>query len=180
MGFEKLVCKIRHNCLMCGCSCGRSKDDPPEWDAKDCAFETMGDIEALLESKQMQIEPSDDVDGWLERRPTIRDPKYTIVVTFERMPLGLKLASSVSGQDAYVTSLNLVKNQKLKHANLPLNSKLLKVGERTVEGEFIDMITEIIVQKTKSLPLVLTFCHPHGLDSHEFPDPHPERTLKRK
>jgi len=160
---------------MWGCSCGRSKEGPPEWDAKDHAFETMDDIEAPLEYKR--TEPSDD--SWMGRA-VIRDPKYTIAVKFERKRLGLKLASSVSGQDAYVTSLNVVKNRQLKHANLPVNSKLLKVGERAVEGESIDMITKIIVQKTKSLPLVLTFCHPDGLESHEFPDPHPERTLKGK
>jgi len=161
---------------MWGCSCGRSKERPPEWDAKDHAFETRDEYEAPLEYKQ--TEPSDD--DWMERRSIMRDPKYTIAVKFEKKRLGLKLASSVDGQDAYVTSLNLVKNRKLKDANLPVNSKLLKVGQRSVEGESIDMITKIIVQKTKSLPLVLTFCHPDGLESHEFPDPHPERTLKGK
>jgi len=161
---------------MWGCSCGRSKEGPPEWDAKDHAFEAMDDVEAPREYKRS--EPSED--DWLERQITTRDPKYTIKVKFEKKRLGLKLASSVNGQDAYVTSLNLMKNRQLKHVNLPVNSKLLKVGDRRVEGESIDMITKIIVQKTKSLPLVLTFCHPDGLESHEFPDPHPERTLKGK
>jgi len=161
---------------MCGCSSGQLKEGSPEWDAKDHAFEISDDIEVPLEYEL--TERSDD--DWLARRSIMRDPKYTIAVKFERKRLGLKLASSFSGQDAYVTSLNLLKNKNLKHANLPLNSKLLKVGKRNVEGESIDMITKIIVQETKSLPLVLTFCHPDGLESHEFPDPHPERSLKGK
>lgn len=100
--------------------------------------------------------------------PMERDPKWVFSIKFEKEPLGIILTSTDEGTCAYVTEINVSKNEALKNNKLPLKSKLLKLDDRDVEFDQFDDITDSVIEAT--FPIVLTFCHPKGLNKHECPD----------
>lgn len=105
--------------------------------------------------------------------PTIgRDSKYIFSITFKKKPLGISLTSATDGTSGYVTAVNGKKNKGVQKNTLPLNSKLLKVNGNYVEWDSIDDIMCKII-KAENFPIELTFCHPEGLEKHEFPEPNP-------
>lgn len=104
-----------------------------------------------------------------------RNPKHVFKIKFKNpKPLGMAITSESNGLCAYVTKTDPKQNKTIKKKKLPLKSKLLKVNGVNVENEKINQITELIrAEMNSSTPLVLTFCHPDGLEPDEYPDPSP-------
>jgi len=92
-----------------------------------------------------------------------RDPKHFFMIIVRTRPFGFVLAPAIGGSEAYVTE------KAVRWANLPVNSKLLKVNDQDVEKYLIDDIQDLI--NNAVLPLNLTFCEPEGLYMDEFADP---------
>jgi len=92
-----------------------------------------------------------------------RDPKHMFMIILRQRPFGFVLTPAIGGTQAYVTK------KAIRWANLPLNSKLLKVNERVVEMLPINDINSLVDNTV--LPLNLTFCEPDGLQKDEFADP---------
>lgn len=112
-----------------------------------------------------------------QRSPPTRKDEHLLSLTFKKRRLGIVFTSDIKGRGAYVTRLDPSKNKYLKKCKLPLNAKLLKVDDKTVEMQSIDDITKIIIEATNKLPFTLVFCKPDGLLREERPDPNPERDL---
>jgi len=106
-----------------------------------------------------------------EKGPGKRNPDHIFTITLKTRPFGVILTSNVDGICAYVTSTNPESNSAVE--TLPLKSKLLKVNDTEVELDDFASITSLIIEKSKELPLVLTFCHPDGLAAGEEADPDP-------
>lgn len=149
-----------------GCSCSESKRVEEEQTAD------QGNDEQL-EQAVLQLEPV-LLENEVVKSPD-RDPKHVFVINFTKLPLGIIITSQINGTCAYVTTTDEEKNEAVK--KLPLNSKLLQVNDQDVEMEKIKTITRLIIKYAKTLPLRLTFCHPSGLLSSEFPDPNPIRDV---
>lgn len=120
-------------------------------------------------------EPQDEPE--IKRK---RDPKHVFEIKFKKRPLGVVLTSARNGKSAYVTQTAPWKNKAVKKKKLPHKSKLLKVNDLDVENDKIDKITQLILQDMRNPPLVLTFCHPKGLDPDEIPDPNPKEDFTRQ
>jgi len=109
-----------------------------------------------------------------------RDPRHIFDIIFKKKPLGIIFTSAENGKCAYVTQLKGKKNKAIRKGKLPVNSKLLKVNGETIELEYMDKITRLIVKELEKLPLTLTFCHPDGLRPDEKPDPKPKMDYTAK
>merc|ERR1719193_1011556 len=99
-----------------------------------------------------------------------RDPKFVFSITFETKPLGMDITSSEYGTCAYVTHVDGKKNKALENNTLPLYSKLIRVNGKGVENDKFQDTLDLIQDRLKDLPLILTFCHPDGLNADERPD----------
>jgi len=99
-----------------------------------------------------------------------RDPKYIFSITFETKPLGMDITSSEYGTCAYVTNVDEKKNKALENTKLPLNSKVIRVNGKGVEHDKFEDTLYLIKDCLGNLPLILTFCHPDGLNVDERPD----------
>jgi len=99
-----------------------------------------------------------------------------ISLVFKSKPLGIALTSAKDGTQAYVTETEPNTNPVVRVRRLKY-SKLLKVNNKDVEDYPINDIKEAIVEATKKLPMVLTFCVRNGLMRWEVPD---QRKTQRK
>jgi len=99
-----------------------------------------------------------------------RDPKFIFSIKFGTKPLGIDITSSEYGTCAYVTDVDGKKNKAIENKKLPLNSKVIKVNDKTVENYKFQDILDLIHDGLETLPLVLTFCDPDGLEEEERPD----------
>jgi len=106
--------------------------------------------------------------------PIERDLNYVFSIKFKTKPLGMIITSSEDGTCAYVTHVDGKINKAVDNNKLPLNSKLLKVNDKEVELDSFEATTSLIIDCMWTLPLVLTFCHPDGLNVRERPDPSPK------
>lgn len=117
----------------------------------------------------------------LSLQPIERDPKYIFSIKFKKKPFGIVLTSAEDGNGAYVTEVDGKLNKAVKNNKLPLNSKLLKVNDKEMEFYIFDDITASIIGcMARSDAVVITFCHPDGLNEDEFPDPSPVQILGDK
>jgi len=165
--------------------CSSSKDEN-ETGKQVFQGEAEGEIDeatasASAEPKEVLDESPQEPE--MKKAPPVirpRDPKHIFEVTLKKRPLGIVLTSEPDGQAAYVTSTDGKKSKAVKGKKLPLNSKLLKVNGVHVENEQIISITDSIRQGAKDLPLVLTFCHPDGLDEDEHADPDPKDDFTKR
>jgi len=101
-----------------------------------------------------------------------RDTKYNYDIMFPSKPLHITLTSSRDNTDGYITAID--ENCPVENAEkiLALNSKLIYVNGKLVEGCDVTMIAWYL--KNGKLPLRLTLVHPNGLFDAEFPDLQPE------
>jgi len=100
-----------------------------------------------------------------------------ISLVFKSKPLGIALTSAHDGTQAYVTETEPDTNPVVKVRRLKY-SKLLKVNDKDVEDDPINDIKEAIVEATKKLPMVLTFCVRNGLMRWEVPDQRKTQTKR--
>merc|ERR1719192_2274918 len=150
-----------------GCSCGTYENLD---EVLDNPMDRVGESKQWTADKEKDVEPEGEasIETKLPETQVERDAKHLFTIKFKKKPLGVILTSQPDGKGAYVTKVDKKANKAVKKNKLPLKSKLLKVNDSDVELQYIDDITELIVESLKKLPMTLTFCHPEGLNKDEF------------
>jgi len=109
----------------------------------------------------------------------VRDEKHIFKITFTKIPLGVVCTSSIYGISTYVTETD-GKNDEVTDENLPKGSKLLKINDVDVEFLSLDQTTGLLIKLMNNLPIIMTFCHPDGLDKDELQDPNPKNDYTKE
>jgi len=170
-----------------GCSyfCGRDKEPQPAHSNPYLVEEgeQSPEVDSLISDEQL-AETYDEPEEVKEEDPPLlksvqRDPKDIFAITFTTTPLGVVLTSAKNGSCAYVTEVYGEKNNAVKNNKLPIGSKVLKVNQTDLELKHIDDITETIIEGSKTLPMIMVFCHPNGLNDDEIPDSTPKLVSKK-
>jgi len=111
--------------------------------------------------------PEESLLGKLKEPGSVKRPEYAYYnVNFSTRPLNITLNSDKDSVDAYITFVDedcpIEENE-----NIIINSKIISINGRRVEGKKLDKIAQLLW--LKKLPLRITLVGPEDLRSYEVP-----------